>query len=134
MSLTEQDVVTLGATFRDLEGREQRVEVGRFLCLGSQGERWTCSAKSMQDRVAISEPDADGFRQYRQRDPQPVLVTILTSPFTLSVRGDVWQSQEDGGVITWNGKMGDELQMRVITRAIFAETYRLVGAEVLDGH
>ena len=132
--LTEQDVVTLGATFRDLEGREQRVEVGRFLCLGSQGERWTCSAKSMQDRVAISEPDADGFRQYRQRDPQPVLAAILTSPFTLSVHGDVWQSQEDGGVITWNGKMGDELQMRVITRAIFAETYRLVGAEVLDGH
>jgi len=126
--LTEQDVVTLGATFRDLEGRTQRVEVGRFLCLGSQGERWTCSARSMQDRVAISEPDADGFRQYRQRDPQPVLVTILTSPFTLNVRGDVWQSQQDGGVITWNGNTGDALQMRIITRAIFAETYRVLDA------
>ena len=131
--LSEQDVLTLGATFRDLEGRSQRVEAGHFLCIGSQGERWTCSAKSMQDRVAISAPDTNGFRWYRQRDPQAIQVAILTEPFTLNIRGDVWQSQDDGGVITWNGKTGDELQMRVITRSIFAATYHLVDVEVCDG-
>lgn len=130
-AFTAQDVVILGPTFRDLEGRLQRVEVGRSLCMGSQGERWTCSAQSMQDQVAISELDADGFRLYRQRDPHPVLVTVLTEPFTLEVRGEAWQSQEDGGVITWNGMTGDEIQMRVITRTIFTETYQMV--EVSDG-
>ncbi|HEX7737214.1 MAG TPA: hypothetical protein VF458_20380 [Ktedonobacteraceae bacterium] len=131
--LTEQDVIMLGATFRDLENRVQRVEVGRYLCVGSQGERWTCSANSMQQRVSVSEPDADGFRWYRQRDPKPVLVTVLTEPFVLETHGETWTSQEDGGVITWNGEIGDALQMRVITRAIFAETYQMLEAEVRDG-
>lgn len=139
---TEEDVLNksgeflvdaAGTFFLDLEMRRHTVQVGRYLCVGSQGERWTSSAKSMQDRVAVSMPDADGFRQYRQRAPHPVQAVILTEPFALEVHGDLWQSQKDGGVITWNGKTGNELQMRVITRSAFSATYQMVDAEVCDG-
>lgn len=124
--ITEQDIAVLGATFRDLEGREQRVEVGRYLCIGIQGERWTSSAASMQARVAVSEPDADGFQLYVQRNPQPVQVTALTEPFILSVGDDTWVSQENGGIITWNGQTGPTLLMRVIAPDIFTQTYQLM--------
>lgn len=63
---TEQDVLSIGPSFIDLEGREQRVEIGRYLCIGIQGERWTCSEKSMESRVPVSEPDDEGFRLYVQ--------------------------------------------------------------------
>jgi hypothetical protein len=124
--ITEQDVATLGATFRDLEGREQHVEVGRYLCIGVQGERWTCSAESMRERVAISEPDADGFQNYVQRQPQPVQVAMLAEPFLLDVHGDIWVSQENGGVITWNGQTGEALRMRLIAHDIFKQTYQVL--------
>ena len=124
--LTEQDVAILGATFRDLEGRVQRVEAGRYLCLGVEGERWTSSAESMKARVAIDDPDADGFQNYVQRNPQPVQVTVLTEPFILDVHGDTWVSQNDGGVITWNGERGEALIMRLIARDIFEKTYQFV--------
>jgi hypothetical protein len=125
--ITEQDVRDIGPTFLDLEGREQRVEVGRYLCIGVQGERWTCSEKSMQDRVAITELDEEGFRLYVQRDPKPVLVTLIEDPFWLMLPGDRWEST--GGAITWNGHLGDQLIMRVVEKTIFEQTYQFVDGD-----
>jgi hypothetical protein len=121
---TEQDVSIIGPSFLDLEGREQRVEVGRYLCIGIQGERWTCSEKSMQARIAVSEPDDEGFQLYVQRDPQSVLVTLIDEPFCLSLPGDRWTSQ--AGAITWNGLFGDQMIVRVVEKNIFYQTYQFL--------
>ncbi len=124
--LTEADVAQIGPSFLDLEQRPQRVEVGRYLCVGVDHERWTCSDKSMQERVAISEPDAEGFRLYVQRNPQPVLATIIDEPFCLTFPGgDRWTSRT-GGAITWNGLLGDQMIMRVIEKSIFLRTYQFL--------
>jgi hypothetical protein len=125
--MTQQDVEAMGASFLDLEGRAQRVEIGRFLCVGIEGERWTCSANSLAERIAIGTPDAEGFVPYLMRHPHVVLVTIVSEPFRLLVGDDTWESRDNGGVITWNGKRGDELMMRVIQGRIFDRTYQLLG-------
>lgn len=122
--ITEADIAQIGSSFLDLEGREQRVEIGRYLCVGVQGERWTCSQKSMDERKAISDLDEEGYRLYIQRDPQPVLVTLVNEPFRLTMPdGDVWTSQ--AGAITWNGQHVD-LIMRVVERSIFDQTYEFL--------
>ena len=130
--VTEQDVSHLGTSFCDLEGREQRVEIGRYLCVGIQGEYWTCSERSMNERVAISEPDAEGFRQYRQRDPRPILVTRIDEPFRLTLKNGIWGSR--AGAITWNGRLGDQLTMRVVAKSVFDCTYEFLndGDEIGD--
>ena len=127
---TEADVQRLGPSFLDLEGRTQRVEVGRCLCVGIEGEQWTCSTSSLQrDRSPISEPDDEGFRLYQQRTPRSVLCFDLPFPFLLVVdTPDVhheqrWLSQADGAVITWNGQQGMALDMRVVKRSVFLATY-----------
>lgn len=122
---TKRDVQDLGPAFLDLEGREHRVEIGRYLCVGIEGERWTCSQKSMESRVAISEPDEEGFRLYVQRDPQPVLVTLIDESFSLLLPdGGRWTSQS--GFVTWNGLEGDGLLMRVVEKNIFHQTYQFL--------
>lgn len=60
---TEHD--DLGSTFKDLEGREHQVELGRCFCVGVDGERWTCSVTSLE-RDRVSDPDAEGFCLYQQ--------------------------------------------------------------------
>jgi hypothetical protein len=121
---TEEDVRTIGPSFFDLEQRPQRVEVGRYLCIGSSNEQWTCSEKSMAARLPISKPDSEGFRLYVQRDPQPVFVTLIDGPFCLTLLSDRWESE--AGVITWNGQRGDNLIMRVVEKNIFYQTYRFL--------
>jgi hypothetical protein len=122
---TEQDRTTIGPTFCDLEGREHQVIVGRALCVGLQGERWTTSIASLErDRVAVSGPDSEGFRLYQMRNPQPVKVFDVPHPFMLVVRGESWSCEDAvGGYITWNGKQGAELVMRVNQRSTFQATY-----------
>lgn len=122
--IKEEDVVLLGTSFFDLEKRVQQVAVGRYLCVGVNGEMWTCSEKSMQERQAISENDLDGFCLYVMRQPVPILATIVDEPFCLRVRDDRWESQ--GGAITWNGKYGNDLSMRVIAQSIFDRTYQFL--------
>ena len=122
---TEQDVLEIGPSFLDLEGRKQRVEVGRYLCVGIQGERWTCGKSSMEARKAISEPDTEAFRLYVQRNPQAVLVALIDEPFHLTLPGgDDWTSQ--AGVTTWNGLSGDQMIMRVVEKDIFYQTYQFL--------
>jgi hypothetical protein len=123
-AITEEDVVQIGSSFLDLENRSQRVEVGRYLCIGVDGEKWTCSEKSMQERQAISEEDSEGFCLYMMRHQLPILATIVDEPFCLCVQHDQWESQE--GAITWNGKRGDDLSMRVVARSIFDRTYQFL--------
>ena len=84
----ERDAAHLGTTFSDLEGREQRVEIGCYLCVGIQGEYRTSSQRSMNEREAISEPDEEGFRLYRQRSLQPVLVVCIDEPFLLRLNSE----------------------------------------------
>lgn len=129
---TQSDVERLGPSFLDLEGQTQRVEVGRCLCVGVEGEQWTCSASSLErDRFPISEPDAEGFRLYRDRLPRRVLCFDLPFPFLLVVdaRQQQWQSQVNGAVITWNGLRGEALDMRVVKHSVFLATYARDEAE-----
>jgi hypothetical protein len=122
---TEQDVCDIGPFFLDLEQQVQRVELDRYLCIGVQGERWTCGERSMNARKAISEPDSEGFRLYVQRNPVVVLATLVDTPFLLSLPdGACWQSS--AGVITWNGLSGEHLIMRVVEKTIFQQTYQFL--------
>ena len=132
--ITARDIAVMGDAFTDLEGTTQRVEIGRWLCKGVQGELWTCSEKSMGEREIFlgTYVDSEGFTLYRMRHPSPVHATVLTEPFTLDVRGKKWSGQEDGGVITWNGETGEALLMRVITRGIFDATYTWEGPQTHD--
>ena len=131
--VTEQDVALLGPTFCDLEGRKQRIEIDRYLCVGIQGERCTCSERSMSERIAISGPDAEGFCLYHQREPRPVLVTCIDEPFRLTLKNEVLKSQ--AGAITWNGRLGDQLTMRVVAKSIFVLTYEFLKDDSeIEGH
>ena len=123
-AFTEQDVCDIGPSFLDLEGRPQRVELGRYLCVGINQERWTCSEKSMQARKVVSELDSEGFQLYVQRDPHPVFVTLIDEPFRLMLRRDCWTSE--AGAITWNGLSGDQMIMRVVEKGIFYQTYQFL--------
>src|SRR5882762_2401202 len=86
----------------DYEGRRIIPKLGRYLCVGYEGEFFTTSEWSVNNqRVLVNAdkaPDADGFRKYRIRDPQPVRYIILNFPFVLH-RGpdDEWISQPEGG-------------------------------------
>ena len=122
---TEQDVRHIGPSFLDLEQRPQRVTLDRYLCIGVQGERWTCGKSSMESRKAISELDTEGFRLYVQRSPQAILVTLIDEPFHLTLPGrDHWTSQ--AGAITWNGLVGDQMIMRVVEKDIFLSSYQFL--------
>jgi len=127
-AITAEDVQSMGDSFLDLEGRRQRVAVGRYLCVGVQGERWTCS--QIRDRVLVSGPDSEGFRLYVQLDPKPVACFRLAFPFVLQSGEKDWESQPDGGIITWNGCTGPDLDMRVIERSIFRASYTLYSDQV----
>jgi hypothetical protein len=120
-AITAQDVEQMGDSFLDLEGRTRRIAVGRYLCVGVQGEQWTSA--HIRDRVPISEPDQEGFRQYVQRAPKPVACFDVPFPFLLQTGGKQWESQETGGIITWNGLAEPDLDMRLIERSIFHATY-----------
>jgi hypothetical protein len=120
-----EDITIIGPTFRDLEGREHRVEAGRCLCAGPQGDRWTCSVTSLErERVPISDFDAEGFRLYQMRHPQDIRAFDIPHPFHLQVQGHTWECSEPaGGFVTWNGQTGADLIMRVNQRATFLATY-----------
>ena len=122
--ITEEDIRVMGPSFRDLEGCEQRVALDRSLCIGPEGEMWTCSNTSLErDRFPVGSPDNEGFTLYHMRNPRPVYCFDIPEQFTLQANGKTWESQETGGIITWNGKCGQEAVMRVIKRNIFHETY-----------
>lgn len=109
---------------RDPEGKPMRAEIGRFLCKGALGEQWTCSAKSMVGRTCIGGPDAEGFFLYVYERPKPVYYYDVAFPFVLrNPSGETWQSQPDGGVLTWDGASD---HMRVIIREVFYATYTLI--------
>ncbi len=120
-AITVDDVARMGDSFLDLERRAQRVAVGRYLCVGVQGEHWTCS--QIRDRMPVSEPDQDEFRQYVQLTPKPVACFDIPFPFLLQVDAKEWESQADGGIITWNERAEPDLDMRVVERSIFHATY-----------
>lgn len=124
---SKEDEQTFPPT-RDLEGRLIRAKVGRCLCQGVEGELFDCSLWSVQNERELvhpaQAPDAEGFREYRMRDPKPIWYIVLDAPFTLKKpNGDVWESQTDGGVITWNGEDGRTCVMRVLKTSIFMKTY-----------
>lgn len=129
---TEKDEKTFSPT-RDLEGRLIRAKVGRCLCRGIEGELFDCSLWSLQHERELvdpaQEPDAEGFREYRMRAPRPIWYLVLDFPFRLAKpNGDVWESQPDGGVITWNGKSGSSCVMQVKKTSIFMKSYSLLKA------
>jgi len=119
--ITPLDVQQMGPSFTDLEGGEQRVAVGRYLCIGVQGEQWTCS--QIRDRAPVSLPDQEHCRLYVQLNPKPVACFDVPFPFVLQTGEKLWESQETGGVITWNEKAGADLDMRVVERTIFRASY-----------
>ena len=113
----------------DLEGGKIVPEAEKWLCKGDRDNYWTTGAEHVQKyRVLVNpnEPaDAEGFRKYKIRDPKPILAIILFDPFILHrSENDLWYSQLEGGVITWNGEVGKKCDMRVNTIQIFDETYR----------
>jgi hypothetical protein len=127
---TEEDERMFPPT-RDLEGRLVKAKVGRCLCVGVEGELFDCSLWSLQNERELvnptQEPDAEGFREYRMRDPRPIFYLMLDFPFKLvKPNGDMWESQADGGVITWNGNVGSTCVMRVQKTSIFVETYSVL--------
>lgn len=127
---TEEDERNFPPT-RDLEGRLINVQVGRCLCVGVEGELFSCSVWSVEnEREPVNPelpPDTQGFREYRIRNPHPIRYIILDYAFRLHrAPDDVWSSQRDGAVITWNGKTGAECSMRVIKTSIFLTTYKLL--------
>ncbi len=119
--ITDEDVRQIGPFFTDLEGGEQHVSVGRYLCIGDQGEKWTCS--QIRDRVPVSLPDQEHCRLYVQLNPKPVACFDVPFPFVLQSGEKLWESQETGGIITWNEKAGADLDMRVVERTIFMASY-----------
>lgn len=112
--------------FFDLEGRRHEVTIGRCICIGVEGERWTSSLASVErERIPVSEADEQGYREYRMKEPTPVLCFDIPFPFMLRLAGKAdWHcSDPTGAFITWNGKTGTDLDMRVIKRSIFEKTY-----------
>lgn len=112
-------------SFLDLEGRRHEVRIGRCLCIGPQDERWTCSVESLErDRYPITDEDAEGYREYKMKHPRPVRCFEIPFPFVLRINGEDWRCDDvAGGMITWNGKIGDRLVMRVIARSAFLLSY-----------
>lgn len=112
------------ASFVDREGRTHDVIIGRCICVGAQGERWTCSVQSLQrDRYPVTEEDSEGYREYALIRPQCVAVFDIPFPFTLQHNG-LWHCDDNsGGFITWNGVVGTVLVMRVVMRSAFMLSY-----------
>lgn len=105
----------------DPEGKPMRAEIGRYFFKGALGEQWTRSAKSMVGRTCIGGPDAEGYLLYVQTEPKPIYYADFSIPFALrNPNGKVWQSQPDGGIITWDGASDT---MHVIMRDAFYATY-----------
>lgn len=125
--LTQADVdAEPDRVFYDLEGRKHEVVVGRCICIGSEGERWTCSIASVdRDRYPIGEQDEHGYQEYKMKQPRPLRCFDISFPFTLVVPGKVpWSCQDvAGAIITWNGEVQEHLDMRIIQRSIFEKTY-----------
>lgn len=119
-------------SFLDSEGRTHEVKIGRCICVGPQGERWTCSVESLErDRYPVSTEDSEGYRQYRMKHPQPVRCFDIPFSFILQRDNGNWQCDDiDGGIVTWNGKTGEGLDMRVVMRSAFAVTYEQTTEEV----
>lgn len=129
---TEEDERNFPPTI-DKEGNSVIAKVGRCLCIGIEGEPYSCSMESLErDREPIDEyPDVEGFRRYKMRDPKPIKYLALLFPFALlRPKGDTWKSQPEGGVITWNGKEGKDCVMRVIVTSIFFKTYKILPERV----
>jgi len=122
--LTQEDVDSVDETsFFDLEGREHQVVIGRCICRGVNGERWSSSLASVErDRYAVGEPDAQGYQLHYMVRPNPVLCFAIPHRFGLIGEKGIWLCKERG-FITWNGKQGKELDMRVIEYDIFESTY-----------
>jgi hypothetical protein len=60
------------------------------------------------------------------KQPQALKCFDIPFAFTLSHKGS-WQCDEQhGGMVTWNGKEGDDLEMRVVARNAFLATYQQV--------
>ena len=82
--LTQADIENMGPFFLDLEQRRQEVAIGRYLCVGPLGEQWTTSGRSLErDREAISDPDVEGFRLYRMKNPKPLRCFEIGYAFAL---------------------------------------------------
>jgi hypothetical protein len=126
--LTQADIESEPATFFfDLEGRRHEVAIGRCICVGIEGERWSCSLESLErDRYPVGDEDAQRYRPYKMRNPRPVRCFDLMYPFVLIIsQKSPWQCpDEEGAIITWNGEIGDKLDMRVVKRSVFLRTYK----------
>jgi hypothetical protein len=112
--------------FMDLEGRKHELKVGRCICIGVEGEMWTCSLASLErERIPVGEPDEQGYQDYQQKHPLTLLCFDVPTAFTLLLpKGEPWVCEDlSGGIVTWNGEWGDKLIMRVIQRSIFHKTY-----------
>jgi len=110
-------------SFFDLEGKEHQVIIGRCICVGEAGERWTSSIASVErDRFPFGEPDGNGYQLHYILHPRPIACFVLPFAFDLLTAKRTWHC-ETSGIVTWNGKYADELDMRVIQREIFDATY-----------
>jgi hypothetical protein len=120
--LTEEDVEP---GFFDLEGRWHTITIGRCICIGIEGERWTCSLESVErDRYPVGEPDERGYQDYKMKNPRPLRCFDIPYPFILRTAQSDWLcDNHEGGIVAWNEKTGDELDMRVIKRSVFHKTY-----------
>ena len=119
-------------SFLDLEGRRHHLAIGRCICIGVEGERWTCSLSSLErDRDPVGEVDAQGYQEYKMKNPRSMRCFDIPFPFILVFPGKApWNCEDqDGAIITWNGKTGDLLDMRVIKRSVFEATYSLQEGE-----
>jgi hypothetical protein len=58
------------------------------------------------------------------KNPRPLRCFDVTYPFILRTAKSDWQCLDtEGGIVAWNEKTGDELEMRVIKRSVFQKTY-----------
>jgi hypothetical protein len=127
IKIIDETDIAREASFLDLEGRTHEVKLGRCICIGSQGERWTCSVESLKrDRYPVSESDAQGYRDYKMKQSQSVHCFDLPFPFTLLHKGEWLCEESSGGIITWNGQHGEALDMRVVRRGVFTATYQAI--------
>jgi hypothetical protein len=124
---TSQDLVKIGPTFTDREGRIHTIELGYYLCVGPLGDKWSCSLKDLKrGRYPISLPDHEGFRLYREKHPKPVNVFHVMHPFDLDCQDGkppLECTEEQGGYITWNGCSQPDQDLRVVQGSIFGRTY-----------
>ena len=126
--LTEVDVqAELEPFFFDLEGRRHEIKIGRCICRGVEGERWTTSVESLlRDRYPVGEKDADGYQEYKMKNPRAVFCFDIPFPFILRIAGKAdWQCSDTvGAIITWNGETENKLlDMRVVKKSVFEKTY-----------